>query len=1240
MPEIDSMLLSAVPELSIPALYTGPGAPMLPPAVNNANHPWFPPIFSQDGWSCGQASGVGYNFTYEINAARGVPGDISGNQYSTHYTWNFYNEGRHDLGVSYYHSFELIRSAGHPDKEDFGEGINYLSWMNGYDKYYNAMHNRLDGVYSIFVASEEGILNLKHWINDHMNGSQVGGVASFYSETQNNTPTVLLPEGTPEAGKHAVTAFGPYAGHAMTIVGYNDSIRYDYNNDGIYTNHLDINEDGLVDLRDREIGGFLFANSFGNQWADSGFCYVMYNAFAGKKPVDGIWNQRVHVLDVRENYQPLLTIKTQFSHSIRDHLKVYAGIGRHSQPSLPDEYYHFDHFNFQGGNHYMQGGTSQGDQTIEVGFDITPLLSHIDPGSESVIYLIFREYDPLNEANGTVHNFSVIDYTQGIIEIPSQQVETDIANNSATILPLTLSVDFNKVAIATEELPVFTPGAPYSFQLSAENGNPPYSWAIDRRYLQSVTACEYPTNPGDKIIDYNGTEISKEIELDFDFPFYGQDHSKVYVHSDGFINFNGYELPVPYQTDDRIVFNIDSVIGPCIHAPFYINTANGNAVWYRGDDEKAIFSWHVSHDIGSAETQTLEFSTVLHHDGHIDFHYTEPELFLSQSWTSGISGGDRRNTTLSNVLKLAECSGPARIRFEPPFLPPQATITGSGHFTCLPGNENRIYTVPFMLTDDLRITSTRKLQFTGNIAYELQTDGNEGFLGYGDTVLLNLTVRNAGAQTVGIQSIGCSSASEHIVMIDSAANGIILDPGETVDMEGAFSLITGHFVPDMENIRLETYFDLEAKTLSGYNHFRAHAPYLEISGISVQDGNDNRLSPGETGDLTVHFRNKGHAPVSGLEVHPFFPGGTVTINDHDPDVGDIGSGQTEELTINVTVPSSMPEGYLPLGLDLYWEPAFIRHEEIEILIGRFPCCVANLSAAGNSGQQIDSCIRNLDVPVRYLTHLPEDIGNYHSVFLCLGQVFGNYTLTESQGEMLHDYLLSGGNLYLEGGPTWSADPQTAVHPLFHIQPETLPWQEYDSLRGGQGSFAEGLIFGYDHEKPYFNLDLEPLEQAFTLFHTLPSQYSCIVANDAGEYMTIASQADFGSMAAGDHPSQKDTLIARYLEFFGITTAPVAGMEAGMETATRSLHLDAFPNPFSKETRVRFKLEKEGVTDLYLFNIKGMVAHRLIENMPLKAGNHEFVLGDPGQNRSSLPCGIYICVLRSNGLTESVKLIRY
>ena len=46
------------------------GQTALPPYVYNGQDKYFPPIFNQDGGSCGSAAGVGYQFTHEINSYR------------------------------------------------------------------------------------------------------------------------------------------------------------------------------------------------------------------------------------------------------------------------------------------------------------------------------------------------------------------------------------------------------------------------------------------------------------------------------------------------------------------------------------------------------------------------------------------------------------------------------------------------------------------------------------------------------------------------------------------------------------------------------------------------------------------------------------------------------------------------------------------------------------------------------------------------------------------------------------------------------------------------------------------------------------------------------------------------------------------------------------------------------------------------------------------------------------------
>lgn len=59
----------------------------LPDHVNNAETMFFPPVFNQDGGSCGSASRISYMFSYELAAYRNLDGSKPENYYPSHFVW-------------------------------------------------------------------------------------------------------------------------------------------------------------------------------------------------------------------------------------------------------------------------------------------------------------------------------------------------------------------------------------------------------------------------------------------------------------------------------------------------------------------------------------------------------------------------------------------------------------------------------------------------------------------------------------------------------------------------------------------------------------------------------------------------------------------------------------------------------------------------------------------------------------------------------------------------------------------------------------------------------------------------------------------------------------------------------------------------------------------------------------------------------------------------------------------------
>lgn len=395
----------------------------LPTSANNAANIYFRPIFSQEGNSCVQASSVGYMFTYEIDLARNLPANLEENQYPSHYTYNFGNGG-YDEGSYYWSGLSMIRDNGCPNVPTWGGmGGDYTRWMSGYDKYYSAMHNRLQSYMSITnINTPDGLENLKHWLYDHGNGSTYGGVACFGANIT-GAEYVTLPAGTPQENKTLLINWGTGGSHGMTIVGYDDTVCYDINRDGRYTNDIDTNGDGIVDMRDWEIGALLMANSWGTGYCDQGFCYIAYRS------ISSMFGAEAYIVIPEPVYQPKMVLKATLSHPSRSDLSIFTSVFQNGQEIIK----HYENmFSFSGGSYPMCGQGN--DSPIEIGLDITSLYEQIDPQQGALFNLNVYESDYNNEHYGEIISCSLIDYTSGQpVERICPQTNVPIAQDTRTM---------------------------------------------------------------------------------------------------------------------------------------------------------------------------------------------------------------------------------------------------------------------------------------------------------------------------------------------------------------------------------------------------------------------------------------------------------------------------------------------------------------------------------------------------------------------------------------------------------------------------------------------------------------------------------------------------------------------------------------------------------------------------------------------------------------------------------------
>ncbi len=402
-------------------VYTPAG---LPDHWNNADTKYFPPVFNQDGGSCGSASRFGYMFTHETNSLRDVDGSLPENQYPTHFCWLFTsgNDGKEAFG----------RDIGMPNVTVYGgrtysnlfgyqeDRYNDFGWMTGYDKWRNAIGNRMyDPTFVPYsLDTEEGQLAAKAWLYNHAGdldfkaGGLIGlGVAS--GGVWKQIPQSATNDAIGVTNMYFVHRWGTSVDHAVTMVGYDDRIEFDLDGDGI------VGEAG-------EVGAWIIVNSWGG-WCNSGFIYCPY-AYAGPvsnqetgEMTGGYWTGELY--HVRKNFRPLRAIKLKMDYTHRSELLLQIGISTDLNATEPESIVDMHHFRYAGdGNNGNTDpapaipmlGSWQGTlhhEPMEWMYDVTDFSANFDQNKPLKYFFIINRKKATNQGTGSVYEASIVDMT-------------------------------------------------------------------------------------------------------------------------------------------------------------------------------------------------------------------------------------------------------------------------------------------------------------------------------------------------------------------------------------------------------------------------------------------------------------------------------------------------------------------------------------------------------------------------------------------------------------------------------------------------------------------------------------------------------------------------------------------------------------------------------------------------------------------------------------------------------------
>ena len=412
-------------------------APQLPPYVYNGQDKYFPPIFNQDGGSCGSAAAIGYQFTHEMNSYRDADASLPENQYPSHFTWLMAYQTSTTEGMAKGNgipnvptyggrTYSRLFGAQTHDDPDYG-------WMQGYDKWFSAMWNRTAYEFSLGPTNTpEGRQELKEWLYNHsgdatMHGGGVAGIGVAAYGTWAAIPNSTANKAAGVVGMKYVKAWGDTFNHALTVCGYDDRIEFDLDGDGI-----------VGEVEEDEVGAWIIANSWGDGWENKGFIYCPYKYSFAVNNDTWTWSPSAYV--IRQDYRPLRTIKLLMDYSHRSELLLSAGIAQNLNASRPEKTIPFEHFRYAGntlganpapevpmlgrwvdGMHY---------EPMEFGYDLTDLTATMDR-TKPLKYFFIVKTKTAAIGSGHIYNASIINYEfeNDGVEIPFDSKNVEIKNN-------------------------------------------------------------------------------------------------------------------------------------------------------------------------------------------------------------------------------------------------------------------------------------------------------------------------------------------------------------------------------------------------------------------------------------------------------------------------------------------------------------------------------------------------------------------------------------------------------------------------------------------------------------------------------------------------------------------------------------------------------------------------------------------------------------------------------------------
>jgi hypothetical protein len=386
----------------------------LPPSVDNSQLPAFPPVRDRGAGSCIAYAATYYQMTHMAGLMYGWDNKNENNntKFSPQWTFTLTNDGAIQ-GTGFYDTFNIMEGNGAVTWAEFPPSDNYKAWCMDQFAWERAINYRINPIQIITDVDTAARLDqLKALLSNGYIVSFGTYIMGWQWADIKDDPSTQDDDAFVGQGIAYYAIPSANSGHAMDIVGYNDAI------------WCDINNNGQIDSGEK--GALLIVNSSGTSWTNGGFAWVAYDALKQVSGVSGgpsrkriplIDFKTVYVMTLRDHYQPKLLAKFTVNHAKRKQLRVNLGISdtAHSAPTVK---WYPGALSLRGGDYAFNGTTVAVDGTFVL--DFTDIL--IPPGNtQTRCYLSIL--DSTAGSPATLKSFKLLD------KINNSESQEALSNN-------------------------------------------------------------------------------------------------------------------------------------------------------------------------------------------------------------------------------------------------------------------------------------------------------------------------------------------------------------------------------------------------------------------------------------------------------------------------------------------------------------------------------------------------------------------------------------------------------------------------------------------------------------------------------------------------------------------------------------------------------------------------------------------------------------------------------------------